>query len=274
MFTPKRSAPPEATRPGRMVSCGQSRLPARPTTPGPKARKTMPRRIGTTRHTEARSVRTRPMKLVLAIGRGEWVSLSRRSSSRGCRRAAMWAATAPRATSTGTTTTQPGDGEEEPVPVARLRRQRAQHHLGARQRVQGRADLAEDVERTGGHAERGADQAHEQDAAGPRRTASPAQATTCEAQVAATIQSTTTSWAPHRPSGPLPKDIAPSSVQLCTSQATLSGVRSSAPRWSVVGLTGKATPCSRDRSSRPPPDAIPDSTLISEERADAPTGGR
>src|SRR6478735_552690 len=35
----------------------------------------------------------------------------------------------------------------------------------------------------------------------------------------------------------------------------LSGAMSSAPRWSVVGLTGNATASSRGRSSRPPPDA-------------------
>ena len=33
-----------------------------------------------------------------------------------------------------------------------------------------------------------------------------------------------------------------------------SGAISSAPRWSVVGLTGNATACSRGTSSRPPPD--------------------
>ena len=35
----------------------------------------------------------------------------------------------------------------------------------------------------------------------------------------------------------------------------LSGASSSAPRWSVVGLTGWATAWSRSSSSRPPPDA-------------------
>jgi len=39
-----------------------------------------------------------------------------------------------------------------------------------------------------------------------------------------------------------------------------------APRWSVVGLTGKATPCSRGSSSRPPPEE----TAPSEIPGDAP----
>ena len=53
----------------------------------------------------------------------------------------------------------------------------------------------------------------------------------------------------------------PSSTQAWSSQAMLSGARRSAPRWSVVGLTGKATPCSRESSSRPPPDATAETTV-------------
>ena len=45
-------------------------------------------------------------------------------------------------------------------------------------------------------------------------------------------------WAPRSPSGPRAYAAAPSSIQACSSQAMLSGARSSAPRWSVVGLTG------------------------------------
>ena len=41
----------------------------------------------------------------------------------------------------------------------------------------------------------------------------------------------------------------------------LSGAISSAPRWSVVGLTGKATPWSRLSSSRPPPEATDETTV-------------
>ena len=44
-LTPNSSAPPEATRPGRIVICGQSRLPASATTPGPIARTARPRRM-------------------------------------------------------------------------------------------------------------------------------------------------------------------------------------------------------------------------------------
>ena len=42
----------------------------------------------------------------------------------------------------------------------------------------------------------------------------------------------------------------------------LSGAISSAPRWSVVGLTGNATACSRGSSSRPPPDAAAETSEI------------
>ena len=41
----------------------------------------------------------------------------------------------------------------------------------------------------------------------------------------------------------------------------LSGAISNAPRWSVVGLTGKATPWSRLSSSRPPPEATDETTV-------------
>ena len=55
-------------------------------------------------------------------------------------------------------------------------------------------------------------------------------------------------------------------VQDWISQAMLSGAISSAPRWSVTGLTGNATACSRDSSSRPPPEAIAETTeMISTE---------
>ena len=40
----------------------------------------------------------------------------------------------------------------------------------------------------------------------------------------------------------------------------LSGASSSAPKWSVIGDTGKATACSRGTISRPPPDAIAETT--------------
>ena len=40
----------------------------------------------------------------------------------------------------------------------------------------------------------------------------------------------------------------------------LSGASSSAPRWSVDGLTGNATACSRGSSSRPPPEATAEMT--------------
>src|SRR6478672_1627250 len=47
----------------------------------------------------------------------------------------------------------------------------------------------------------------------------------------------------------------PSSIQACITHAMFSGARSSAPRWSVVEETGKATACSRGTTSRPPADA-------------------
>ena len=53
---------------------------------------------------------------------------------------------------------------------------------------------------------------------------------------------------------PTPYDVAASSVQHCSSQAMFSGAISSAPRWSVVGLTGNATAWWRGSSSRPPPE--------------------
>ena len=58
-LTPNSSAPPEATRPGRIVIEAHGRSPKSATRPGPIASTMMPRRIGTERHTEARSVRTR-----------------------------------------------------------------------------------------------------------------------------------------------------------------------------------------------------------------------
>ncbi len=69
--------------------------------------------------------------------------------------------------------------------------------------------------------------------------------------------------------GPTAKAVAPSRHHTCTIQATLSGASSSAPRWSVVGLTGKATAWSREISSRPPPDATPDTRLSSRKIARA-----
>ncbi len=47
---------------------------------------------------------------------------------------------------------------------------------------------------------------------------------------------------------PTAYDVAASSVQHCSSQAMFSGAISSAPRWSVVGLTGNATAwCARQQ---------------------------
>ena len=106
--------------------------------------------------------------------------------------------------------------------------------------------------------------------AGPRRTASADQATICAAAVAASTQSMTTSWAAASvPVPPTANAVAPSRNQTCTIHATLSGESSSAPRWSVVGLTGKATAWSREMSSRPPPDAMPDTRLSSRNAARA-----
>ena len=61
--------------------------------------------------------------------------------------------------------------------------------------------------------------------------------------------------------GPRAKAALPRIAQDCSSQATFSGANSRAPRWSVVGLTGKVTPWSRESSSRPPPDDTPDTTV-------------
>ena len=62
----------------------------------------------------------------------------------------------------------------------------------------------------------------------------------------------------------------PSRVQHCSSQAMLSGAISSAPRWSVVGLTGNATAWSRGSSSRPPPDAAAETIEMTRHRRGTP----
>ena len=56
--------------------------------------------------------------------------------------------------------------------------------------------------------------------------------------------------------------VAARTVQHCSSQAMFSGAIISAPRWSVVGLTGNATACSRGSSSRPPPDVAAETIEI------------
>ena len=78
-------------------------------------------------------------------------------------------------------------------------------------------------------------------------------------------------WAVTSRAGPTTYAVAPSSTQAWISHAMLSGASSSAPRWSVVGLTGNATPCSRETSSRPPPDAIAETMR---DQQDAGHGGR
>ena len=55
-LTPYSSAPPLATSPGRMITFSQVRPPAKAIRPGPTASTSMPRRIGTARQTEARSI--------------------------------------------------------------------------------------------------------------------------------------------------------------------------------------------------------------------------
>ena len=239
MLTPKSSAPPEATRPGRIVSCAQSRPPASPTSPGPKARKTMPRRIGTTRQTEARSTRSRPRRSVAGGVRALWVSLSIRSSSRGCRRAARCAAPAAERHEDGDHGEQDHDGRDEPRPVPRLGRQRREDDLRARQRVEGGADQADEIEPAGGQ-RRWRRRRRARSGCRPVRGGPPPPPRPRPAprRWRRAIQSTMTSWAPHRPPGPLANAIDPSRAQVCTSHATFSGVSSSAPRWSVVGLTG------------------------------------
>ena len=90
----------------------------------------------------------------------------------------------------------------------------------------------------------------------PRRTHSTHQATAWATAVAATSQSSTgTSAIARAGRAPMTYDVAPSTTQAWIIQAMLSGASSSAPRWSVVGLSGKATAWSRGSSSRPPPDA-------------------
>ncbi len=89
------------------------------------------------------------------------------------------------------------------------------------------------------------------------------QATTWAAVVATTSQSRIETSAAGSRSGDKAYAAVPSNSQAWSSQAMLSGASSSAPRWSVVGLTGKATPCSRDSSSRPPPDATAETTVSS-----------
>ena len=56
-LTPKSRAPPDATSPGRIVTLAHGRLPKIATRPGPTREHRTPRRMGTERHTDARSVR-------------------------------------------------------------------------------------------------------------------------------------------------------------------------------------------------------------------------
>ena len=87
-FTPNSSAPPEATRPGRIVEHVpvEGRRRARPGR-GNSASTTMPRRIGTDRQMPARSVRTRATRSEPRVRRGPGAATTpARSSSRGGRR--------------------------------------------------------------------------------------------------------------------------------------------------------------------------------------------
>jgi hypothetical protein len=87
-LTPKSRAPPEATSPGRIVIDDHGRLPKIATRPGPTASTMTPRRMGTERHTDARSVRTRMPSTERGRRRGGCRSVSIRASSRAIRRAA------------------------------------------------------------------------------------------------------------------------------------------------------------------------------------------
>ena len=97
-LTPKSSAPPDTTSPGRIVIDSHGRPPTTATSPGPTASTAMPRRIGTARQTEARSIRSKAERSLHGIGRGVWVSVSARSSSCGSRRAAKVAGMEPSTT--------------------------------------------------------------------------------------------------------------------------------------------------------------------------------
>ena len=95
---------------------------------------------------------------------------------------------------------------------------------------------------------------------GPRLTASTVHAATCPTAVAVAIQTSMPISAGARERISTPYAVAPSRTQAWMSQAMLSGASRKAPRWSVVGLTGYATACSRLSSSRPPPEATADAT--------------
>ncbi len=166
-LTPNSSAPPEATSPGRIVSCGQSRPPATPTRPGPTASTRIPRRIGTTRQTEPRSMRSNARKSDPAVGRGVLVSLSIRSSSRGCRRAARCADTPPSATSTGRRMTRDRRRHDPQRPVPVDGRHGRRHDADRRQGVEERPEPAGEVEPAGDEHAQPADGAHDRDPGGP-----------------------------------------------------------------------------------------------------------
>ena len=97
-MTPNNRAPPEATKPGNTVIELHGRLPSRATNPGPTASTATPRRIGTARQTEPRSVRIRAVRSEYGARRATNVPVSTCSSSRGIRRIARCAGTAPSTT--------------------------------------------------------------------------------------------------------------------------------------------------------------------------------
>src|SRR5680860_660113 len=254
-FTPNNSAPPEATSPGRMASIAHSRPPANATRPGRMANTASPRRSGTERQIPTLSVRTSAAKSEAGLALAARTELSTRSSSRAARRATAWATKAPATTAASPTATSPEitfvqfshtpwEPYNAPSVICRV---------GALSRIGISRSVAMSAAIVTARAATTMRMIHAPN--GPRRTHSDTHAATCARLVATISQSSTGTCAANSPSVPTTKAVAPSTAQPCISQAMLSGAISSAPRWSVVGLTGNATACSRGRSSRPPPDA-------------------
>ena len=238
-LTPNSSAPPEATRPGRIVICAQSRLPARATTPGPIASTARPRRIGTARQTEPRSVPHQPGQRRAGQPSGRVAArldaqlVARRTTGGQVRRDGTERDARPRAAPRSTpmrrdpARAEPVDQSGRPASWSGARRGR-----WPRWPVSWSSTAVAD-ERTRRCARTTAmpcvaapDRLHRPrddlaDGGGQRRS----RASMPTRRATSDRRST-------------PYDVAPSRIQACSSQAMLSGASSSAPRWSVVGLTG------------------------------------
>ena len=273
VFTPKSSAPPEATRPGQD---GQH-LPLQVTGERDRARHQRPAR--SCRGAAAPSARPPPGRCAASsrspsaasVRAGKWPDSSR-SSSRIGRCSAQRAGMAPSDDGgqrrSPTMTSRPSaHGPQRPawasrtsdagaarwgcgpgrVPACRSRRgrrrrRRARHRtrkiaMPCRPRRTPSASQPSDLRQR----RRRHDPEQHRDLVGPQR---------------ARARGRTTS--------------APSSIQACMIQAMFSGASSSAPRWSVVVETGKATAWSRGTTSRPPAEA----TAVKLARSRKPERGR